>query len=194
MKKNGKSHLFIKLINGVKVTAIAWACVGFSANALAAEDSVALTVKGSIVDNTCTVDEAASDLTPTLVPISARDLKGKGTTRGHQDIKLVLKDCGKDITRGLKVTAQGEGDTDDANAAAFKNGATGQNAATGVGLHFYKSDKVTPFKPDASVSEEIKTLKEGNNTLMFAAAYVATAEEPAAGDFSALINFKLEYQ
>ncbi|ADW76659.1 Fimbrial protein domain-containing protein (plasmid) [Rahnella aceris] len=164
-------------------------------NAIAASEPVAINVTGKIVDNTCTVDTNGSDLNPILVGVSARDLKGVGTTLGKRDIKISLKDCGKDIDRGLVVTASGEPDTADESGYAFKNASTGESAASGVGLQFYKSaDRSTPFMTNGNVTETISNLKEGDNTLTFAAAYVAIIAEPSAGDFSTTVNLKLDYQ
>jgi major type 1 subunit fimbrin (pilin) len=162
----------------------------------AASDPVGINVTGKILDNTCTVDTVNSDLNPVMDPVSARDLKGKNTTLAKRDIKLVLKECGKDITNGVIVTAWGESDPSDANGYAFMNASTGTGAAQGVGLQFYKqADKETPFKVNGDIKEKITSLKEGDdNTLTFAAAYVATSDEPSAGDFSTTVNLTLEYQ
>ncbi|HCR1911856.1 TPA: type 1 fimbrial protein [Enterobacter kobei] len=161
----------------------------------AASDPVAIKVTGSVVDNTCTIDESGSDMTPALDTISARDLKGQGTILGKRDIKLALKDCGKDVTRGIVITASGTPDADDTDGYAFKNADTGDAAATGVGLQFYKSvDKLTPFKATGDSCENITALVEGSNTVTFAAAYVATVAEPGAGSFSTTVNLSLAYQ
>jgi major type 1 subunit fimbrin (pilin) len=168
-----------------------------STNVMAAsEPALSITITGKIVDNTCTVDTEGSDLNNvSLVDVSARDLKGIGTTLGKKDIKLALKGCGKDITRGLVVTASGDADTSDTEGFAFKNVLT-ENAATGVGLLFYKSadNQANPFKAEGEDSETITGLGEGANVIHFAAAYVATEETPGAGNFSTTVNLTLAYQ
>lgn len=165
-----------------------------SENAIAAsEEPVAINITGTIINNTCTVDTNGSDLNPELAPVSARDLKGVSTTAGQMDINIALKDCGKDITRGIIVTADGTPDSSDPDGYAFMNSYTGEGAATGVGLRFYKTDKQTPFKT-GSDTETISGLTEGNNTLTFAAAYVSTTDIPQAGKFSSQVNLTIEYQ
>jgi len=171
------------------------AAATLSGSAFAASDGTKIQVTGKIVDNTCIINDSGSDLSPTLATVSARELKGKGTTLGKRDVKLVLKDCGKDITRGVTITAKGTPDTSDTGGYAFKNSATGTSAASGIGLRFYKSaDKSTPFMANGSVAETVTFLKEGDNTLTFAAAYVATADEPSAGNFNTTVNLTLAYQ
>lgn len=166
-----------------------------SGTAIAASDEAEINLTGKILDNTCVVDGSGSDLHPVMDTVSAHDLKGKGTILGKRDIKLVLKDCGKDITRGVVITAKGTIDISDTEGYTFKNVAGGEDVASGVGLHFYKSvDHETPFKANGEVTETITHLKEGDNTLIFAAAYVATVGEPVAGDFSTTINLTMAYQ
>lgn len=192
MKKLFKSR---KASAGINVALTAMLLCTLSTDVMAATSPVAITIKGTILDNTCTVDTSGSDLSPTMDPVSASDLKGVGTTLAKRDIKISLKDCGKDITRGVIISAKGESDTSDTDGFAFKNASTGENAASGVGLQFYKSaDKSTPFKPNGDVTETISSLQEGDNTLTFAASYVATTEKPGPGDFSTTVNLTLSYQ
>lgn len=195
MSKRLKNKMHRQTSAVVLMIAATTLLAGLSAMVMAASDLVSINVTGKVIDNTCTVDTANSDLYPTLVDVSAHDLKGKGTTLGKRDIKLSLKDCGKDITRGVVITAKGTPDTADTEGYAFKNASTGEGAATGVGLQFYKTvDKTTPFRADGNDTETISTLKEGDNTLTFAAAYVATSDEPSAGDFSTTVNLTLAYK
>ncbi|WP_277973524.1 fimbrial protein [Pantoea agglomerans] len=180
---------------GVHVAMTAMLFCTLSTNVMAASEPVSIMIKGKILDNTCTVDTTGSDLAPTMAPVSARDLKEVGTTLGKMDIKLSLKDCGKDINRGVIITAKGEPDSDDPDGYAFKNLTTGTGAASGVGLQFYKSaDRTTPFKADGSDTETNTSLKEGDNILTFAAAYVATTATPGAGDFTTTVSLTLAYQ
>ncbi|WP_072052692.1 fimbrial protein [Pantoea anthophila] len=155
----------------------------------AVSDSAKINVSGKIVSNTCIIDDKLSDLSPVLDTISDRDLQGVGKTQGQKKIAIVLKDCGKDTT-GVSIKASGDADKE--SSSAFINTAT-TSAATGVGLYFYETDLSTLFKPDGSVTEEA-TLKPGDNTLTYQAAYVATKESPGAGDFSAVVNLTLNYK
>lgn len=165
-------------------------CV-LSASAQAASDNAVINVTGKILANTCTLDAAGSDLSPTLAPISERDLRGKGTVAGQKTINIALKDCGADAGN-VEIKAQGDVAEDD--EYAFKNAAA-TGATTGVGLYFYQTDGTTRFKADGSVIETVTSLTpSANNTLEFSAAYVSTAEAPSAGDFKTQVNLTLTYQ
>ena len=164
--------------------------LGLCGNALAASDSADIKITGKVVANTCTLDTAGSDMAPDMGTVAARDLKGLGTTLALRDIKIHLTGCGADITRGIDFVASGTADTGDSGGFAFKN----SSASNGVGLRFYKTDKKTPFKANGSVTETITTLRAGENTVTFAAAFVATSAAATAGAFATTVNLKLNYK
>lgn len=160
----------------------------------AASSPVAITVLGSIVDNTCTVEKVQG---VDLPPVSLRDFAGKGSTLGRKAVSVTLQNCGKDITRGVQITTDGFADMDDTEGYAFKNAVSGKNAASGVGLRFYKStDNTKPFKVKDEVGEMVFDLTpNATNTLEFAAAYVVTdVAKLAAGDFATTVYLRLAYQ
>ncbi len=163
-------------------------------NALAASDPVAIKVTGSIVDNTCTVNKEQN---VELSVVSLRDFNGKDSTLGFKVVDVELKDCGPGISRGVKITTTGNEDTADSDGYAFKNADTGENAAKGVGLRFYKSgdsSSAQPFKVNDTDGITTTSLTEGPNTLKFGAAYVVTdADSLAAGSFSTLVTLNLAY-
>ncbi|KAA5951240.1 type 1 fimbrial protein [Pantoea sp. VH_18] len=156
----------------------------------AAGDSTTINVKGKIVSNTCVIDTTNSDLTVTLPTLSDKDFKSKGVVAGKKTVNLVLKDCGKDTS---KVDVTASGDPDDTDKSAFKNAATGGDAATGVGLYFYETDGNTLFLPNGT-KEESSLDATKTNTLAYTAAYVATAATVSAGGFASVVNLMLEYQ
>jgi len=162
-------------------------------SAAAASDPVAITVTGSIVDNTCTVNREQG---VELNTVSLRDFEGNNSTLGFKVVDVELKDCGPGITRGVKITTTGIEDAADPSRYAFKNAATGGNAAKGVGLRFYKSaDGAQPFKVNDTDGVTNTSLTAGDNTLKFGAAYVVTNEDSlAAGSFSTTVNLTLAYQ
>lgn len=152
----------------------------------AATDSAKISVSGSIVDNTCTLDTATSDLNPVLDTISDRDMQTAGTVKGEKSIKIVLKNCGKDTT-GVQVKAAGTADSD--NDSAFKNSGTAQ----GIGLYFYKTDGETIFKPGDSENSTFTPDVDGGKTLTYKAAYVSTTDNPSAGDFKSEVDLTFTY-
>ncbi|WP_241197659.1 fimbrial protein [Pantoea agglomerans] len=159
----------------------------------AASDPVTIKITGAIVDNTCTVSkEQAVELNT----VSVRDFEGNNSTLGFKMVDVELKDCGPGITRGMKITTSGNEDAADPSRYAFKNADTGSDAAKGVGLRFYKSeDGSQPFKVNDTEGITTTSLKQGDNTLKFGAAYVVTNEDSlAAGSFSTTVNLTLAYQ
>ncbi|MFJ5984036.1 fimbrial protein [Enterobacter cancerogenus] len=168
--------------------------VTMAASAFAASDSVAIKVKGSIVDNTCTVNKAQ---TVELSPVSIRDFNGKDSTLGFKVVNIELKDCGAQIIRGVKITTAGNEDIADSAGYAFKNADTGDDAAKGIGLRFYKSvdGSAQPFKVNDTDGITTTSLAKGDNTLSFGAAYVVTDTNTLmAGSFSTTVNITLAYQ
>lgn len=164
-------------------------------SAVAASDPVGIKVTGKIVDNTCTVNK---EQTVELNPVSLRDFNGKDSTLGFKVVDVELKNCGPGIVRGVKITTRGNEDTADLAGYAFKNAETGDDAAQGVGLRFYKSgdsDSAQPFKVNDTDGITNKSLKSGDNTLTFGTAYVVTdADTLSAGSFSTTVNLTLAYQ
>jgi major type 1 subunit fimbrin (pilin) len=192
MKKHLKHGLRLQPAAVLMASAVMLSC-GLTGSAVAASDPVAIKVTGSIVDNTCTINkEQAVELSP----VSLRDFDGNNTTLGFKVVDVELKDCGPGITRGVKITTTGTEDTADAARYAFKNADTGESAAKGVGLRFYKSAEGTqPFKVNDTDGVTDTSLTGGDNTLQFGAAYVVTdADKLAAGSFSTTVNLTLAYQ
>lgn len=182
--------------SAVLMVSAALLSVALAGSALAASDPVSIEITGTLLNNTCTIDETNSDLSPSMGELSVRDLKGKGATLGNRDIKIALKDCGKDITRGIDVSAKGTNDDAQDNGTGFKNATTVEaGGASGVALQFYETDKSTPFTTDGNTKETISSgLNDGTNTLTFAAAYISTTDEPAAGAFSTTVELTLAYK
>lgn len=177
----------------VMISAALWSIIQ-SASVSAASSPVSITVQGTVLDNTCTVESVQW---VELLPVSLRDFGANGSTLGKQNISVELKDCGKDIARGVKITTSGFEDTADAGGYAFKNMDSTENGASGVGLLFYKSSESTkPFKVNDTEGETVFDLKpNSDNTLNFGAAYVATdVGNLSAGNFITTVYLRLEYQ
>lgn len=169
--------------------------VALAGSALAASDPVNIKITGSIVDNTCIVSDVPAVVLDT---VSLRDFGEKNSTLGDKNVEVELTGCGKDINRGVKITTSGDEDLADTAGYAFKNADSGDDAAKGVGLRFYKStDNTKPFKVNDEEGETVTSLKPSpdKNTLTFKAAYVVTdADTLAAGSFSTTVNLMLAYQ
>jgi|GEM_PF-887241 len=164
-----------------------------SGGAEAANDSVDITITGRVLANTCTIDKSESKLNPILPPISDRDIKGVGVTGQEIPVTIALKDCGANV-ESVKVSATGTSGSS-SNKSVFGNMNTDSNAATGVGLYFFKRDTgVDKFNTDGSNPESYTLTPSRNNTLSFRASYVGTADTVTAGEFRSVVTLSMTYQ
>ncbi|ANS44766.1 fimbrial protein [Serratia inhibens] len=159
---------------------------------VAATDSASITVTGKVLANTCTLDKAASTLSPILPDISDRDIKGVGTVGGEKDIDIVLKDCGAAVKEVLiTVTGTKDGGSDD---FAFKN-TSQSDPSSGVGLYFYQTQSGTDkFKPDGSTPKTYAINPSEDNTLKMRASYVGLGDTVTAGNFQSTVTMTIDYK
>ncbi|MEN4978204.1 fimbrial protein [Erwinia billingiae] len=163
---------------------------GVSASAYAATDQATITVSGTVKSNTCTIEKTT--FSPTLPPVSDRDIKGVGKISSvSSKIPVILKNCGAGVST-VKVTAsgdQGPGKGDYfANSVAVANG-----GANGVGIIFYKTDGA-PFNSTGSITENSKLTASADTTLNYEAKYIGTSDTVSAGTVKTAITMKFEYQ
>jgi len=163
-----------------------------SVHAHAVSDTATLTITGTVLANTCTLDSGSVKQSIKLDDIADRDIKGRGVTGGTKNIAITLTNCGSAATRVL-VTASGTPDDD--NSAAFANTLSkASNGATGVALYFFQTDGTTKFDPAGAVTQ-ISTLKPlVDNILTYSASYVSTKDVVTAGAFSTVVNMTFDYQ
>ncbi|KAB8312454.1 type 1 fimbrial protein [Erwinia endophytica] len=175
--------------NTVLIGALAVFVCGMSVNTYATTDTASITITGTVIANTCTIDNDSATQAISLTPIADRDIKGVGTTGGAKKVNIVLKDCGEGAS-AVKVTASGEAD-----GSEFKNTYAGtEQAATGGGLRFLETDSKTAFTPDGKTTETSTLTPSSDNTLIYTAEYVGTADKVTAGEFETVVNMTFEYQ
>ncbi|SFT38252.1 major type 1 subunit fimbrin (pilin) [Kosakonia arachidis] len=158
----------------------------------AASDTATITITGTVLSNTCTIDSSSAVQNITLGAISDRDIKGKGTTGGKKDVVIKLTNCGAG-TSGVVVRASGTPDADD--ALAFANARVQESGgATGVGVYFFQTDGTTKFVPAGTITQTSSLIPSVDNTLTYKASFVGTKDAVTAGDFSTVVNMTFDYQ
>jgi len=154
---------------------------------LASNDPVSVTITGKIIANTCTLD-STSVIVP-LGSIALRELQTMGKTSSLKSFNLDLKECG-DAAKSVNVTVKGIADEQNSQALALTS--AGDSAAQGVAIYLLDKDKnLLPINDEASASYN---LVAGNkNLLLFYAQYVATTDNPRAGEAKSSASIYLDY-
>jgi len=156
--------------------------------ALASSDPVSVTITGKIIANTCTLD-STSVIVP-LGSIALRSLQGAGNTSAPRSFNLDLKECG-DAAKSVNVTVKGIADEQNDQALALTS--EGDAAATGVAIYLLDKDKnLLPVNNGAVTTYRLAP--SDINTLQFYAQYVATTDNPRAGEAKSSASIYLDYQ
>ncbi|MBS1204908.1 MAG: Fimbrial protein [Proteobacteria bacterium] len=172
----------------LKLAILAVAAI-FPVSSMAAADSLAITVNGTVKENTCTLDSKSPVVT--LADVSSREFNGTVNVEvGSVNVPIKFSNCGADFS---KMTVKMSGTSDDAIPdTVFKNTGT----AEGVGVRFYDLDG-RPFKPDGSLAASLANkFKEADGTISvnYTAKYVSTSTNIKSGSVSTVINAVFTYQ
>lgn len=159
----------------------------FMANAFAAIEGESGTVNftGQIVESTCSIAPGNNNQTVDLGQVSANAFGGQGGATSAKNFSIKLADCNTEIASQASVLFSGE----TANDTALK---TSEGDATNVGIQILQNG--TALKLDGVTPSAAQDLIEGENSLDFAARYVALSDEVAAGEANATANFTLQYE
>ncbi|WP_286932911.1 fimbrial protein [Leclercia sp. UBA5958] len=168
--------------------ALLFLLAGKSSLIYAAADTATITITGKVLANTCTIDSGSANQSITLPDITARELRGKGTTAGEKLVRITLTDC--ETVNRVVVKAFGQEDVDD--PVAFKNALA--DGSRGVGIYFYQTDGITKFRPDGSIQQTSALLPLPVNVLDYKVSYVATKETVEAGGFRSVVSMTFDYQ
>ncbi|EMA4781800.1 fimbrial protein [Providencia rettgeri] len=180
----------IKTNNKLIVTYLLLSCLTSINIVNAASDNAVVTISGKVIANTCTFDASQSELNPILPNISDRDIKGVGVTGGSKPIKIILKDCGSDVT---SVEVNASGIADDNDKMAFKNINTSASAQ-GVGIYFYQNETGDDkFDPAGNIKQIYSLNKNQDTHLIFRAAYFGVSDELVAGNVQSVVTLKMKY-
>ncbi|MFZ4832290.1 fimbrial protein [Rouxiella sp. Mn2063] len=179
----------MKITRKVIASLLTMAMAGINAPlALASSEPVSVTISGKIIANTCTLD-STSVIVP-LGSIALRELQTTGKTSSLKSFHLDLKECG-DAAKSVNVTVKGIADEQNSQALALTS--AGDSAAQGVAIYLLDKDKnIIPVNDAALATYNLVT---GNkNTLLFYAQYVATTDNPRAGEAKSSASIYLDYQ
>ncbi|MBS1204907.1 MAG: Fimbrial protein [Proteobacteria bacterium] len=167
-----------------KLTILAIAAV-FPGMASAISDTTTITITGTVIDNTCTLN--TNNAIFTLPDVSIREFDGKANVeRGSVAVPITFTNCGADLKA---ITVKISGTPDDAiPGTIFKN--TG--SAVGVGVRLYDTDD-WPFKPDGSSNAVSIKPNNGAASTTYTAKYVSTSANIKAGSVSTVITAVFTY-
>ncbi|MCC4605477.1 fimbrial protein [Xanthomonas campestris pv. badrii] len=193
-----------KIISSPPVLLMAVLCVS-STTAIAAPppvvtvDGGTINFTGSIVNTACSIEVGSDDQTVSLGQVRADAFTAKGDRSTPVLFSVKLSDCAlaksatPDIDAYSNVALQFSGvtATTDNTVLGLSNSGDGGNA-NNIGIQIL--DGGVPVAVNGSAATPKHLLGEGENTLSFAAAYVATAPGVTAGSASAMANFKLIYE
>lgn len=167
------------------ISAIVPAFLMMSSSAFAIQGETSTVIfNGEIVESTCALATASKNQAVNLGTVSANVLGAVNSTSQSKSFSINLTDCDLDSAKTVTVTFSG----DTAADTALK--VTG--GAAGVGLQILQNG--TPLTLDGSTASVAQTLVKGNNTLDFAARYVALAATVTAGKADATASFTMNYQ
>jgi major type 1 subunit fimbrin (pilin) len=155
-------------------------------NTIAADGTI--NFKGSITDQTCTVDSGSQNQDVTLGNVAQSALNGgAGKSAAPTRFTLSVSGC-PDTVSGANVKFDGTSNSENRNLLALDEG-TG--IATGVGIEI--ADQNGTAIPLHTASSDY-TLEEGSNTLEFVARYVSTGTAVTTGTANGTSQFTINYQ
>lgn len=180
----------MNMMNKFRALTILIIATVFPVPGVAVSDATTVTIKGNIINNTCTLD--TKDSIWTLGDISIREFGGKANVElGSVIVPITFVNCGPDLDE-IKVKISGTLDPDASSNTVFKN--TG--SAKGVGIRFLDVN-MNPFKPDGTTTAAINdfTFNKGDATITakYTAKYISTGENITAGSVSTVINAVFTY-
>ncbi|RAY78929.1 type 1 fimbrial protein, partial [Enterobacter cloacae] len=141
---------------------------GFLSSVFAADGTINFT--GNILDASCTVNTAASNLNAQLGDVGVGALNGAvGKTASQARIDIVLTNCPASANNA---SVRFGGTTDPINPDLLQISGSGP-IATGVGIALYERDAVTQI-PVAAPSASLPVSASGDTTLTYYAKYMST--------------------
>lgn len=159
----------------------------FSSVAMASDGTVNFT--GDIVNAPCVVSSDTQNLNVNLGQVKSSVFAKVKDSSSYQDFKIVLEECTTTTLKNTNITFRGS--SDELNKDLL--GIGGQSgAAKGVGIEISDAASATAIPLNKASSDY--ALKDGQNTLMFKARYVATAIPVVAGHANSQAEFQLAYK
>lgn len=141
--------------------------------------------QGAITDQACEIDgDSGTDFTVQLGKYGTNEFKNAGATTVPKKFSLKLKNCPQTVTQAA-VRFGGTPDGSD-DVLKLADGSTAKK----VGVQLYNNDS---SKLPLGVDSASYTINEGNNSLDFKAAYIATAVPVEPGSANADATFSINY-
>lgn len=162
--------------------------LGLASGSAFAASSGTITIKGQVMDQTCTIVGAA-DQTVTLATVAKADLAALGEEAAKQSFTIQLENCAAG-----DVFAFFSADTASLIDPAT-NTLVNQGGATNVNVALYEENGNQIRLGDSTyIYADTKTVAvDGTATLMYSAGYYATGAS-TAGTVSAVANYTISYQ
>jgi type 1 fimbria pilin len=153
---------------------------GLSADA-AEKDSATITITGTVLDTTCSFDNADHPII--LDPVSSSDFITAGV-KNTKSVPIALT-CGSDAS---SIRIRTSGTPADGDDKAFKNTGT----AKGVSLRLIDADDNIMEPAGSSTTPTILEGTTHKGTHIFKAGYVKTGDVKS-GDFSSVVSLTFDY-
>lgn len=153
-----------------------------------ARADTAITITGSVVDNTCTLSPSTTSVTMTAARLSTLE-GGQGSTAEPKTFDMSFTACGGSATSAT-ITFSGQADTDDTQVLA---NTTSSNPAGGVGIALYDSDDTQLALSSGSAQAKAVDITTGSGSATYTLKYMATGATLTAGNVSATLNYTVTY-
>lgn len=151
----------------------------------------AITIKGYLKDNTCSVSVASKSFTVDLMSNATKQLSRVGATTVPVPFKIVFDKCGGSTT-AVKISYGGVSDNDNGTLLRLDDVIS---AASGMGIQILDSHKnAIPVNPLPQSLSWTNLIAGQSNALGFYACLMATRSPVTAGVVNATAYFTLEFQ
>ncbi|WES69611.1 fimbrial protein [Superficieibacter sp. HKU1] len=154
---------------------------------VAAASAADITLSGTVVAASCTVDTGTKEQTVRFQQARAVDYTTVGNTSEWQDVDLTLSACPLSTRQ---VTVSFSGDADDIDPTKFANI---QGDATGMALELMSRDHLTEIPPQGQMTVDVDRTTRGAVFPLSARMYTPTGNV-TAGEFKAVVQFSFTYQ
>ncbi len=149
-----------------------------------ADEEGLLTLKGTVIEQACTVDPSDENKMVELGEWSTRKISSPGGHSEPVDFTIKLTGCS---AGGVTLTFTGETDTNDNSLLALNN----ESTASGVAVEIM--DSAHQRLPLNEESKPVDVDDNGNVRLNFSARYISTSDRVTAGTANADSLFTLSY-
>ncbi|MCY1697934.1 fimbrial protein [Lelliottia sp. SL45] len=159
----------------------------FNSAAMASDGTINFT--GDIVNAPCVVSTGTQNQNVNLGQVKSSVFAKAKDSSTYKDFKIILEECTTTTLKNTNITFRGS--SDEVNKDLLSIGGE-SGAAKGVGIEISDATSATVIPLNKASSDY--ALKDGQNTLMFKARYVATAVPVVSGHANSQAEFQLAYK